>query len=119
MIDTTGVDHLYIGRGALGSPWIFAQINEYLRDGKVTTHLTPKEKFDCLLWQASRAIAQKGEGRAMSEMRKHAAWYFKGWRGAAALRRDAGKLGTYLDLQDLVQIALKSYEEEYHDRSDR
>ena len=112
MLDTCKVDHLYIGRGALGSPWIFAQINEYLKEGRVTTHLTPKEKFDCLLWQASKAIEQKGEKRAMSEMRKHAAWYFKGWRGAAALRRDAGKLATYEDLKTLVAAALISYEED-------
>ena len=106
MLDTCGVDHLYIGRGALGSPWIFAQINEYLKDGRVSTHLTPKEKFDCLLWQASKAIEQKGEKRAMSEMRKHAAWYTQGIRGASKMRGKLNEIEHFDQLKTLLDSDL-------------
>lgn len=107
MLKTTGVDHLMVGRGALGAPWIFAQINEYLSFGEVRTHLTQEQKYDCLLQQALIAVERKGQKRAMSEMRKHAAWYFKGQKGAAKLRGLSGKISTIDDLKALIDMALQ------------
>ena len=52
-----------------------------------------------LLW------AVKGERIAMRELRKHAAWYMKGLRGAAGLRAAAGALATMDDLRRLAEQA--------------
>lgn len=106
MFAETGCDGIMVGRGALGRPWLFAQINEYLQTGEVRTRPTPRQKMACLLRQAELAIAHKGEKRAMAEMRKHAAWYFKGGRGASKLRAKAGTLTTYQALEEMTKEAL-------------
>ena len=54
----------------------------------------------------------KGEGRAMPEARKHAAWYLKGIRGAADFRRRAGQLSTLADLDRLVEDIYRTDQEE-------
>ena len=106
MFAETSCDGIMVGRGALGRPWLFAQINEYLQTGEVHTRPTPRQKMACLLRQAELAIAHKGEKRAMAEMRKHAAWYFKGGRGASKLRAKAGTLTTYQALEEMTKEAL-------------
>lgn len=105
MLQQTGCDYLFIGRGALGHPWLFAQINEYLQTGQITTLPTNKEKFEVLYQQAQLAVQSKGEYRAMCEMRKHAAWYFKGSKGASRIRGMCSTLSTLQDLKQLIEQA--------------
>ena len=58
------------------------------------------------LEQFSLACSFKGEGQAMREARKHAGWYLKGMRGAAAFRRQAGQLCTLEDAKALARAVL-------------
>jgi nifR3 family TIM-barrel protein len=106
MYEETGCDLVMIGRGALGSPWVFRQIEAYLERGEVIPDPTPEERMAVMLKQIRLACAYKGERAAMREARKHAAWYLKGWHGAAALRRQAGSLETYEDLVRLAALTL-------------
>lgn len=110
MLDKTGCSLVMLGRGALGRPWVFSQIAAYLSDGTRLSDPPFSERMQALLFQAQMAIAEKGERAAMREMRKHAAWYFTGLRGAAALRREAGTLQTLDDLKALCQRAGALYE---------
>ncbi|MFV0399468.1 MAG: tRNA dihydrouridine synthase DusB [Oscillospiraceae bacterium] len=106
MYSRTGCDLVMIGQGALGRPWVFGQIESFLRSGVVTPEPALEEKMKTLLRQIRLAVEYKGEYSALREARSHAAWYLKGMRGAAELRRMAGQLSTYADLEALVEKTL-------------
>lgn len=102
----TGCQLLMIGRGALGAPWIFGQLEHYFKTGEVLPEPPFSSRMQTLLRQVSLMLAYKGEYLGMREARKHAAWYFKGLRGAAALRKRAGGLCSYSDLLALCDEAV-------------
>lgn len=105
MLRETGCDLVMVGRGALGAPWLFRQINEYLETGAYRPAPPVEERMEILLRQVSRLCAAKGERRGMREARKHAAWYFRGLRGAAFLRGEACRLETFGELRALAARA--------------
>ena len=104
LLDHTGCNMVMVGRGALGNPWIFQQINAYFTDsctilpgpGIAQRILVIKRHMDAL-------CEEKGEGRGMREARKHVGWYLHGIRGAAEFRRRAGELSTLQDLDLLLR----------------
>ncbi len=102
MYDYTGCDYIMVGRGALGNPWVFREIDEYFRTGKIITPPTLDEKLDVLSRHISRAVEYKGEYVGMREARKHTAYYLKGFKKAAKLRNLAFSMETLDDLQKLI-----------------
>ena len=102
MYDFTGCDYIMVGRGALGKPWVFREIDEYFRTGKIITPPTLDEKLDVLSRHISRAVEYKGEYVGMREARKHTAYYLKGFKNAAKLRNLAFSMETLDDLQRLI-----------------
>lgn len=95
----TGCDGLMVGRGALGNPWVFQQINAYLRDDcRILPPPGINERLLVMIQHINRSCQLKTEKFAMREARKHVAWYLKGMRGAAAFRKRAGELCTMEDL---------------------
>ena len=107
MLEYTGCDSVMVGRGALGRPWVFKQINEYLKNGIILPEPPVEERMDIMLRHISSLIEDKGEYIGTREARKHSAWYMKGIRGAAAFRRELGTLESY---EQLVQISKKVIE---------
>lgn len=107
VMDTTGCDLVMIGRATLGNPWIFSQINAYLENPNVKIH-TPdlEERLGVMIEHISKMVEYKGEHMAMLQARKLVVGYFKGMKGAAALRNEAGKIKTLDDLYELRQKAL-------------
>lgn len=107
VMDITGCDLVMIGRATLGNPWIFSQINAYLENPNVKIH-TPdlEERLGVMIEHISKMVEYKGEHMAMLQARKLVVGYFKGIKGAAALRNEAGKIKTLEDLYELRQKAL-------------
>lgn len=107
VMDITGCDLVMIGRATLGNPWIFSQINAYLENPNVKIH-TPdlEERLGVMIEHISKMVEYKGEHMAMLQARKLVVGYFKGMKGAAALRNEAGKIKTLDDLYELRQKAL-------------
>lgn len=107
VIDITGCDLVMIGRATLGNPWIFSQINAYLENPNVKIH-TPdlEERLGVMIEHIGKMVEYKGEHMAMLQARKLVVGYFKGMKGAAALRNEAGKIKTLDDLYELRQKAL-------------
>lgn len=101
MYEQTGCDLVMVGRGALGAPWVFSQIEAYLTHERLLPTPGMAQRMTVLMRQVERMIAYKGERVAMLEARKHAAWYMSGLRGAASFRREAGTLTTPAELADL------------------
>ena len=107
LYEQTGCDLVMVGRGALGAPWLFAQINAYLQEGRVLPDPPVAKRMTVLLRQISLAVEYKGERVAMRVARKHAAWYMRGLRGAAGLRARAGTLETFDDLRRLCEAVMQ------------
>lgn len=101
MYEYTGCDFIMVGRGAMGSPWIFSQINAYIGEGRILPEPPLSERMLVLLRQAAATVEDKGERTALLEMRKHAAWYIKGLRGAASFRCRCGEISTMAELEKL------------------
>ena len=105
MYEHTGCDLVMVGRGALGNPWIFREINSLIGYDRPSLPVSHAERITVLLRHVRMMCEYKGEKIAMSEARKHAAWYFKGMKGAAELRRRAGTLETYEQLIELCRLS--------------
>ena len=85
MFEQTGCDGIMIGRGALGNPWIFREIREYIENGTIPS-ITKEEKLNVLKEHFKLLLDLKGEYVATREIRKFVAWYVKGMENATALR---------------------------------
>lgn len=67
-----GVDGIMIGRGAIGAPWIFKEVREYLETGHYTP-LSDAEKFNILRRQIRESIDRIDEYRGILHIRRHLA----------------------------------------------
>ncbi len=106
MLNETGCDFLMVGRGALGSPWVFSEINSYLDGKNDFTEPTLSEKLSVMRKHISTICEYKGEKVGIREARKHAAWYIKGIRGAAQYRQEIGLLSSLEQLDCLCDNIL-------------
>ncbi len=102
MYEYTECDFVMAGRGTLGAPWLFSQINALLSRGDELPPPTVAEKMNTMISHAESVCAAKGEHCGMLEMRKHALWYTKGLRGSAKLRN---KFSTVSELHELSLLA--------------
>lgn len=102
MLEKTNADFLLVGRGALGRPWVFQQINAYLTDGRIIPEPPVSERMRVMVKHIKLLCEYKGERIGIREARKHAAWYMKGIRGGAEFRRQAGQLESVEQLEELA-----------------
>ncbi len=107
LYEHTGCDMIMVGRGALGNPWIFAEINEYMKTGKLLPKPSPEEKLSVMMGQIERMCWLKGEYLGIRQSRKHIVWYIKGFKGAASLRNEAGHIESLGELKKLTDKILK------------
>ena len=107
MLNKTGCDAIMVAQGALGKPWLFKQIVAYQKDGMLLPDPPLEEQMQIMLTHIKKIVAYKGEKIGMREARKHAAWYLKGVRGAAAYRRKCGALNSIDDLELLAKEVIK------------
>lgn len=108
MYESTGCDFIMLGRGALGSPWVFTAINEYFRSGIIRPEPPIEERMAVMIKHIKKLCEYKGDYIGMREARKHAAWYIKGIRGAAALRQEIGALESMEQLEAIAEKVIKS-----------
>lgn len=79
MKDKYGVDGLMIGRAAIGYPWIFREIRQYLKNGSFSPAPDIHERLKICKQHLLHSIEFKGDRRGVFEMRKHYSNYFKGF----------------------------------------
>ena len=97
MFETTGVDGVMIGRGAIGNPWIFKQVQEYL-NGKQILEISKKERLQIILEHIELQVQELGENTGIKEMRKHMTYYLKGLKEASIVRQKINKIDTQKEL---------------------
>ena len=107
MYSETGCDLVMVGRGALGRPWLFAQIAAAVEGRPVPSDPPLDERMRIMRRHIELLLRYKGDRSGMLEARKHVAWYLKGMPGAARLRGLAGALCTMDDLDRLIESVLR------------
>lgn len=100
MIEETGCDGVMIGRGSLGNPWIFSQL-------EVMPSPSLEERQRVMTLHFSLLESHYGGREAMKKIKRHVAWYTKGLPASASFRkrlfvlkeREAfvGTLASYFD----------------------
>lgn len=108
MMEETGCDMVMVGRGALGRPWVFQEINAYLNHEVILPEPSVTQKMHVMLKHIEKICEYKGERVGIREARKHAAWYTKGLHGAANYR---ARIGLISSIEELQQIALELIEQ--------
>ena len=104
MFETTGVDGIMIGRGALGNPWIFKEIIE----GENSEEISNEEKLRVILKHIDLEIQDKGELTGIREMRKHISWYIKNYREASKFRDAVNRIDNRQELENCIKEYFKS-----------
>ena len=107
----TKCDAISIGRGSLGNPWIFTQINHYLNTKERLPLPSYKERIDVCLQHAIDLIKLKGENIGIKEMRSLACFYIKGMPNASNMKVKINLIDTYKDLETILNEYLKELEE--------
>ena len=111
MLERTGCDAVAVGRGAQGRPWVFHQINAYLSpELRIIPEPPMSEIMRVMINHVQKICEYKGESIGIKEARKHAAWYIKGFKGAAQYRAYIGKLSSLDELTELACRILQSHE---------
>ena len=105
VLDYTGADGIMIGRGAVGNPFIFSEIQARLSG---TTYNEPSlsERAEAALNQMKFAIEDKGENVAVREARGQIATYFHSFRGAAAFRAAINRATSYGEVESAIETLL-------------
>lgn len=97
-----GVDGIMIGRAAIGNPWIFQNIKQLI-ENKPLVSPTYMERVETALHHLRTSAEDKGERRAVLEMRTQYAGYFKGLRNFKSVRM---KLMTASTIEECRQHML-------------
>lgn len=111
MLEKTGADGMGLAQGALGKPWLFDEIREYLKYSQSKTVSTLQNKGDVnveeikkiAMRHATLAYKMKG-GHGIVEMRKHLLWYVKGWTNAKELREKLVRVESVEDVKRVLSI---------------
>ena len=102
MVAETGCDGVVVGRGCLGRPWLFGDLAAAFRGESRKAEPTLGEVADAFKRHAELLVEFFGEeDRACRDIRKHVAWYFKGYAVGGDLR---AALATVHDLAQLDEL---------------
>ncbi len=106
MLDKTGADGIGLAQGVLGKPWLFKQIKDYLTGGSYKEY-DYKEIKNLAIRHSEMMLKKRGK-QGVVEMRKHLAWYFKGFSGAAELRQKLVRIKNLKEIKDLLNHNIKA-----------
>ena len=116
MVDETGCDGVVVGRGCLGRPWLFGDLAAAFR-GKPSTD-SDSGKIEPNLGQVAATFRRhaellseffESEERGCRDIRKHVAWYFKGYPVGGELRASLAMVESLAQLDDLLGILDPEY----------
>ncbi|MGF7122243.1 tRNA dihydrouridine synthase DusB [Rhodococcus sp. BE178] len=102
MMAETGCDGVVVGRGCLGRPWLFAELSAALNDKQIPTPPTLGEVAAIMLRHGRLLADHHGEDRGMREMRKHIAWYMRGFPAGSELRNGMARVSSLAELEGFL-----------------
>ncbi len=101
VLEYTGCDAVMIGRAAQGNPFIFEEINEYLKNDRIIERPSHEEIYNTIIRHHRYLEDLKGEKLAHLEMRTHIAAYLKGIPGAAQIKN---QINTSTNFDEVTKI---------------
>ncbi len=103
MVKQTNCAGVVVGRGCLGRPWLFADLVAALQ-GNSTPHLPTLFEVREVMFRHGELIVDyfESEIRGCRDLRKHMAWYLKGFRVPSELRRQFGMVSSLNELRSLL-----------------
>jgi nifR3 family TIM-barrel protein len=103
MVAHTGCDGVVVGRGCLGRPWLFADLAAAFAGRRVRVRPTLREVASAMTRHVALMTEHYGdEGKACRDIRKHIAWYLKGFAVGNGLRRRLALVESTGELDDLL-----------------
>lgn len=105
MLSQTGCQAVMVGRAALGRPWLFEQIADFLATGSYEPDPPLEERLQIALLHLRLAAELKSETQAVREMRKTLAGYVKGLPQAARIRDAINQTNSVEALEKVLQAA--------------
>ncbi|TKV57648.1 tRNA dihydrouridine synthase DusB [Nakamurella flava] len=102
MMAATGCDGVVVGRGCQGRPWLFAELAAAFDGLPAPTPPTLGEAAAILRRHAVLLMAEMGADRGLRDLRKHIAWYLKGFAVGSDIRRELGMVATLDQLDGLL-----------------
>ncbi len=109
MFNQTKCDSIMVGRGAIGNPWIFKQIKNYLQNNSYYNILSPN-RIEMIILHLEKIKKRVGSRKAIHLIRKFIASYTKGMRGASNLRQ---KCNQTKDEKQFIEYLLNFQPEVY------
>ncbi len=103
VLDYTQADAIMIGRAAMGSPWIFREIDHYLKTGEKLPPPCLFEIRDILLAHLDNLYEFYGEYTGVRMARKHLSWYSKGQKHGARFRNTVNRVESCAEQIKLTQ----------------
>jgi tRNA-dihydrouridine synthase B len=101
MFTQTNCDGIMIGRAALGNPWFFTQIKKYINNEDFN-EISLEERLQICQKHLELLVQIHGEFVGSNNMKKHFAWYFKGFKGASFLRKKFVLAKNYSEMKDFL-----------------
>lgn len=102
MLRETRVDGVAVGRAAMGNPWVFSEIADFLRGDRSWRPPTARERAKVIFEHLDGLIGLLGEECAVKEMRTQLSHYLKGKHSAAECRAKAVAARTAREVRDIV-----------------
>jgi len=110
MMEQTGVDGVVVGRGCLGRPWLFADLEKAMK-----SYLSGEPMTDDIMMPSLGEVADgfyrhaellveffESEERACRDIRKHVAWYFKGYPVGGDFRAELAQVESLDHMQQIL-----------------
>jgi len=103
MINQTGCSGVVVGRGCLGRPWLFADLVSALNGENNRVNPTLFEVREVMLRHGQLLVGYfENEDRAMRDIRKHMAWYLKGFSVPREIRSSLGMVDSLTQMEQLL-----------------
>ncbi len=105
MIEHTGCDGVVVGRGCLGRPWLFAELEAAFAGTPAPTPPTLGQVAAILRRHAGLLVEHLGTGKGLRDLRKHISWYLHGFPVGGDVRRALGMVSSFDELDgQLAQL---------------
>ncbi|WP_214404158.1 tRNA dihydrouridine synthase DusB [Pseudonocardia lacus] len=102
MVAETGCDGVVVGRGCLGRPWLFADLEAAFAGRPLPEPPSLGQVAATMRRHAVLLQAYMGPDKGIRDMRKHIAWYLKGFPVGGDLRRSLAMVGSLDELDELL-----------------
>ncbi|UQS27718.1 tRNA dihydrouridine synthase DusB [Amycolatopsis thermalba] len=102
MVAETGCDGVVVGRGCLGRPWLFGELEAAFAGRPIPEGPSLGEVARVLRRHAELLVQHDGHDKAMRDLRKHMAWYFMGFPVGSGLRRRFAMVSSMDELDELI-----------------